>query len=128
MIDSVSARQKARLTKFPSWQQNLKKIPVQAPARELASSAVVSSTPESLDTDVEMTPAVALPVGDLREGQIYHLVDGKLVVYEQAHLSTVQPSPNPPPEVLTTSEQPISYAEVVGKESVTKPASTGFGG
>ena len=101
-------------------------IPVQAPARELASSAVVSSTPESLDTDVEMTPAVALPVGDLREGQIYHLVDGKLVVYEQAHLSTAQPSPNPPPEVLTASEQPISYAEVVGKESVTKPASTGL--
>jgi len=32
-------------------------ILVQAPARELASSAVVSSTPESLDTDVEMTPA-----------------------------------------------------------------------
>jgi hypothetical protein len=54
------------------------------------------------------------------------LVDGKLVVYEQAHLSTAQPSPNPPPEVLTASEQPISYAEVVGKESVTKPASTGL--
>ena len=37
-------------------------IQVQTPARELASSAVVSSTAESLDTDVEMTPAVALPV------------------------------------------------------------------
>jgi hypothetical protein len=101
-------------------------IQVQTPARDLASSAVVSSTPASLDTDVEMTPAVALPVGDLREGQIYHLVDGKLVVYEQAHLSTAQPSPYPPPEALPSSEQPISYAEVAGKELVTKPASTGL--
>ncbi len=30
-------------------------------------------------------------------------------------MSTAQPSPNPPPEVLIASEQPISYAEVVGK-------------
>ncbi len=101
-------------------------IQVQTPARELPSSAVVSSTPESLDTDVEMTPVVALPVGDLREGQIYHLVDGKLVVYEQAHLSTVQPSPSPPPEAPKTSEQPISYAEVTGKESAIRPVSTGL--
>jgi hypothetical protein len=91
-------------------------IQVQTPARELPSSAVVSSTPESLDMDVEMTPAVALPVEDLREGQIYHLVDGKLVVYKQAHLSTVQPSSSPPPEAHKTSEQPISYAEVTGKK------------
>jgi hypothetical protein len=76
--------------------------------------------------DVEMTPAVALPVGELREGQIYHLVDGRLVVYEKAHLSTAQPSPSPPLEVLTSSEQPISYAEVAGKELATKPASTGL--
>jgi len=63
-------------------------ILVQTPARDLPSSVVVNPTPVSLDTDVEMTPAVALPVGDLKEGQIYHLVDGKLVVYDQAHLST----------------------------------------
>jgi hypothetical protein len=86
-------------------------------ARDLPSSAVVSSTPVPLDTDVEMTPAVALPVGDLKEGIIYHLVDGKLVVYDQGHLSTGQPSSSPPPEVLTSSiEQPISYAEFTGKE------------
>jgi hypothetical protein len=72
------------------------------PARDLPSSAVVSSTSVSLDTYVEMTPAVALPVGDLKEGQIYHLVEGKLVVYDQAHLSTDQPSSSPPPKVLTS--------------------------
>ncbi len=84
-------------------------ILVQAPARDLPSSAVVSSTPESLDTDVEMTPAVALPVGDLREGQLYHVVDGRLVVYDQAHLSTAQPSSSPHPVEHTSSiEQPIS--------------------
>jgi hypothetical protein len=27
-----------------------------------------------------MAPVVALPVGELKEGQIYHLVDGRLVV------------------------------------------------
>ena len=125
--DRLSKRKaKSLANKVSKLAAEPEEIPVQAPARELASSAVVSSTPESLDTDVEMTPAVALPVGDLREGQIYHLVDGKLVVYEPAHLSTAQPSPNPPPEVLIASEQPISYAEVVGKESVTKPASTGL--
>jgi hypothetical protein len=102
-------------------------ILVQTPARDLPSSAVVSSTPESLDTDVEMTPAVALPVGDLKEGQIYHLVDGRLVVYDQAHLSTGQPSSNPPPEGLTSStDQPISYAEIAGKELATGSASTGL--
>jgi hypothetical protein len=96
-------------------------------ARDLPSSAVVSSTPVPLGTDVEMTPAVALPVGDLKEGTIYHLVDGKLVVYNQAHLSTGQPSSSPPPEVLTSSiEQPISYAEITGKELATRPASTGL--
>ncbi len=74
-----------------------------------------------------MTPAVALPVGDLKEGRIYHLVDGKLVVYDQVHLSTDQPSSSPPPEVLTsTIEQPISYVEIAGKELVTRPASTGL--
>jgi hypothetical protein len=90
---------------------------------------VVNPTPESLDTDVEMTPAVALPVGDLKEGQIYHLVDGKLVVYDQAHLSAGQPSPNSPPVAPTSSieaQQPISYAEITGKELSTRPASTGL--
>ncbi len=102
-------------------------VQVQTPARDLPSSAVVSSTPESLDTDVEMTPAVALPVGELREGQIYHLVEGRLVIYDQAHLSTDQPSSSPPPEALTSSiEQPISYAEVTGKELSIRPASTGL--
>jgi hypothetical protein len=43
--------------------------------------------PVSLDTDMEMTPVVALPVGELKKGQIYHLVGGKLIVYDQAHLS-----------------------------------------
>ncbi len=37
-----------------------KAILVQAPARDLPSSAVVSSTPVSLDTDVEMTPVVVV--------------------------------------------------------------------
>jgi hypothetical protein len=102
-------------------------ILVQTPARDLPSSAVVNPTPISLDTDVEMTPAVALPVGDLKEGQIYHLVEGKLVVYDQAPLSTDQPSSSPRTEVLTSSiEQPISYAEINGKELVTRPASTGL--
>ncbi len=90
---------------------------------------MVNPTPESLDTDVEMTPAVALPVGDLKEGQIYHLVDGKLVVYDQAHLSAGQPSPNSPPVAPTSSieaQQPISYAEITGKELSTRPASTGL--
>jgi hypothetical protein len=80
-------------------------ILVQTPARDLPSSAVVNPTPESLDTDVEMTPVVALPVGDLKEGQIYHMVDGKLVVYEQAHLSAAQPSSSPPPVELTSSNE-----------------------
>jgi hypothetical protein len=53
----------------------------QAAARESQSSLVVSSTPVSLDTDVDMIPVVALPEGELKEGQIYHLVNCKLVVY-----------------------------------------------
>ena len=102
-------------------------IQVQIPARDLPSSAVVSPTPESLDTDVEMTPVVALPVGDLKEGQIYHLVEGTLVVYHQAPLSTGQPSSNPPPVQLTSStDQTISYAEVTGKVLAAKPVSTGL--
>ncbi len=90
---------------------------------------MVNPTPKSLDADVEMTPAVALPVGDLKEGQIYHLVDGKLVVYDQAHLSTDQPSSSPPPVAPTSSvevQQPISYAEITGKELSIRPASTGL--
>ncbi len=99
----------------------------QTPARDSPSSAVASSTPVSLDTDVEMEPAVALPVGELKEGQIYHLVDGRLVVYDQAHLSADQPSSSPLPEVLPTpTEQPISYIEITGKELPTRPASTGL--
>ncbi len=47
----------------------------QAAARDPQNSAVATSTPVSLDTDVEMAPVVALPVGELKEGQIYHLVD-----------------------------------------------------
>jgi hypothetical protein len=67
------------------------------------------------------------PVGELKEGQIYHLADGRLVVYDQAQLSTDQPSSSPPPEVLPTStEQPISYAEIAGKELPAGPASTGL--
>ena len=45
----------------------------QTAARNSQSSTVVVSTPVSLDTDVEMTPVVALPEGELKEGQIYHL-------------------------------------------------------
>ncbi len=78
-------------------------IQVQTPDRKPPSSAVVNPIAKSLDTDVEMTPAVALPVGDLEAGQIYHLVDGKLVVYDQAHLSTGQPSSSPPPVAPTSS-------------------------
>jgi hypothetical protein len=109
-LDQLSKRKvKGLADKGSELAEEPKAILVQTPARDLPSSAVVSSTPESLDTDVEMTPAVALPVGDLKEGQIYHLVDGRLVVYDQAHSSTGQPSSNPPPEALTSStEQPIS--------------------
>jgi hypothetical protein len=97
----------------------------QAAAIDSQSSAVASSTPISLDTDVEMAPVVALPVGELNEGQIYHLVDGRLVIYDQAHLSPDQPSSSTPPEVLPTSvEQPITYAEIAGKELPAGPAST----
>jgi hypothetical protein len=87
----------------------------QAAARDSQSSTVVSSTPVSLDTDVEMTPVVALPKGELKEGQIYHIVKGKLVVYDQAHLSTDQVSSGSPPEKTsapTNIEQPKLYAEI----------------
>jgi hypothetical protein len=60
----------------------------QAVARDFQNSTMVSSTPVALDMDVEMTTVVALPVGELREGQIYHLVDSRLVVYDQAHSNT----------------------------------------
>jgi hypothetical protein len=99
----------------------------QAAARDSQSSNVVSSTPVSLDMDVEMTTVVALPVGELREGQIYHLVDGRLVVYDQAHLSTDPAFSSPPLEVLLTStEQPTTYAEIAVKELPARPASTGL--
>jgi hypothetical protein len=64
---------------------------------------VVGSTPVSLDTDVEMTPVVALPEGELKEGQVYHIVKGivKGVVYNQAHLSTDQASSGSPPEITS---------------------------
>ncbi len=78
-------------------------------ARSSRSSAVVSSTPVSLDTDVEMTSVVAVPEGVLKEGQIFHNVNGKLVVYEQGHSSTAQASSDSPPEAPTTPtiiEQP----------------------
>jgi hypothetical protein len=107
VIDSAGARLKAWLTA-----EEPEEIQAQAPARDPTSSVVVNPTPESFDADVEMTPAVALPVGDLKEGQIYHLVDGKLVVYDQAHLSAGQPSSNSPPVAPTSSievQQPISY-------------------
>ncbi len=84
----------------------------QTAARNSQSSTVVVSTPVSLDTDVEMTPVVALPEGELKEGQIYHLVNGKLVVYDQAHLSTDQATSGSPPETTSVPnlEQPINSA------------------
>ncbi len=91
----------------------------QAAARDPQSSTVVSSTPVSFDTDVEMTPVVALPEGELKEGQIYHIVNSKLIVYDQAHLSTDQASSGSSPEVPsapTIIEQPRSYAEITGQE------------
>ncbi len=90
---------------------------------------MVSSTPVSLDTDVEMTPVVALPEGELKEGQIYHLVKGKLVVYDQAHLSTDLASSGSLPEktsALTIIEQPKSYGEITGQELSTGSTSTGL--
>jgi hypothetical protein len=98
-------------------------------ARGSHSSAVGSCTPVSLDTDVEMTPVVALPEGELKEGQIYHLVNGRLVVYDQAHLSTDQASSGSPPEALSAInpiEQPKSYAEITGQELSTESTSTGL--
>ena len=89
---------------------------------------MVVPTPVSLDTDVEMTPVVALPEGELKEGQIYHLVNGKLVVYDQAHLSTDQAPSGSPPETASVPnlEQPKSYAEITGQELSTGPSSTGL--
>ena len=100
----------------------------QTAARNSQSSTVVVSTPVSLDTDVEMTPVVALPEGELKEGQIYHLVNGKLVVYDQAHLSTDQATSGSPPETTSVPnlEQPKSYAEITGQELSTGPTSTGL--
>ncbi len=82
----------------------------QAAAMDPQSSTVVSSTPVSLETYVEMTPVVALPEGELKEGQIYHIVNVKLFVYDQAHLSTDQASSGSPPE------QPKTDAEITGSE------------
>jgi hypothetical protein len=81
-----------------------------------------------LDTDVEMTPVVALPEGELKEGQIYHLVNGKLVVYDQAHLSTDQATSGSPPETASVPniEQPKLYAEIIGQELSARPTSTGL--
>jgi hypothetical protein len=101
----------------------------QAVARNSQSSTVVSSTPASLDGDVEMTPVVALPEGELKEGQIYHLVNGRLVVYDQAHLSSDQASSGSPPEApsaLTSIEQPKTYMQITGSELSTVPTSTGL--
>jgi hypothetical protein len=101
----------------------------QAAARDSQSSTVVSSTPASLDADVEMIPVVALPEGELKEGQIYHIVNGRFVVYDQAHLSFNQASSGSPPEALsalTPIEQPKTYAEITGSELSTVPASTGL--
>jgi hypothetical protein len=101
----------------------------QAAARNPQSSTVVGSTPVSLDTDVEMTPVVALPEGELKEGQIYHLINGRLVVYNQAHLSTDQASSGSPadvPPAPTMIEQPKSYAEITGQELSTESTSTGL--
>ena len=89
---------------------------------------MVVSTPVSLDTDVEMTPVVALPEGELKEGQIYHLVNGKLVVYDQVHLNTAQATSGSPPETTSVPniEQPKSYAEITGQELSAGPTSTGL--
>ncbi len=56
-------------------------------------------------------------------------MEGKLVVYNQAHLSTDQASPGSPPEAPSTEstlEQPKSYMEIAGKQLLTSPASTGL--
>ena len=100
----------------------------QTAARNSQSSTVVISTPVSMDNDVEKTPVVALPEGDLKEGQIYHLVNGKLVVYDQVHLNTDQASSGSPPETTSVPnlEQPKSYAEITGRELSTGPTSTGL--
>ncbi len=65
--DRLSKRKAKSLAKKGSkLAEEPEAIQVQTPARDLPSSAVVSPSPESLDTDVEMTPAVALPVGELK--------------------------------------------------------------
>ncbi len=55
------------------------------------------------------------------------MVNGKLVVYDQAHLSTDQASSGSPPEApfVNNNEQP-SYAEVTVKELSPGPTSTGL--
>jgi hypothetical protein len=50
-----------------------------------------------------MTPVAVLPVGEFKKGQIYNLVEGRLVVYDQAHLSTGLASSGSLPETHLTS-------------------------
>ncbi len=54
----------------------------QAAVKSSQSSTVISSTPIFMDTDVEMTPVVALPEGVLKAGQFYHLINSRLVDYD----------------------------------------------
>ncbi len=78
---------------------------------------------------MEMTPVVALPEGELKEGQIYHLVNGRLIVYDQAHSSTDQASSDSPseaPSAPTIIEEPKSYVEINGQELSTESTSTGL--
>ncbi len=56
------------------------------------------------------------------------MLAGKLVVYDQAHLSTDQATSGSPPETTSVPnlEQPKSYAEITGQELSTGPTSTGL--
>jgi len=92
-------------------------------------SLVVVFTPDLLGSNVEMTTVVILPEGELKECQIYKLVEGRLVECEQVFLGPAQASLCSPPEALETVQpqtNPRSYVEVTRNVFATCLSSTGL--